>query len=95
MPRSPQKFALLLSEAVHNIRLRQSKATKKTIGIIQDELGYALGREGGSCIEYWRKGNIPATLADLENLGRELVKRGGLNPEELKQFLESAGHPVR
>ncbi len=93
MPRSPQKFALLLSEAVHNIRLRQSKATKKTIGIIQDELGYALGREGGSCIEYWRKGNIPATLADLENLGRELVKRGGLNPEELKQFLESAGHP--
>jgi hypothetical protein len=60
---------------------------------VQDELGFALGREGGSCIEYWRKGHIPATMGDVEELARELVKRGGLDQEELSQFLHSAGHP--
>jgi hypothetical protein len=66
---------------------------KKTVGIVQDELGYALGRDGGSCIEYWRKGYIPANLDDVETLARELVKRGGLDHEGLTQFLHSAGHP--
>ena len=89
MVNSPQKFARLLTTAVHTIRLRQTK----TIGMVQDELGYALGRDGGSCIEYWRKGHIPAALTDLENLARELVEREGLNPDELQQFLASAGHP--
>lgn len=93
MAKSPQKFAQLLTEAVHKIRIHQSKTTRKTIQMVQDELGYALGREGGSSIEYWRKGNIPAGLADLELLARELVRQNGLNLEELKQFLDSAGHP--
>lgn len=93
MAGSSQKFAQLLTEAVHHIRLQEAKATKKSIRLVQDELGYALGREGGSCIEYWRKGNIPAALDDLENLARELVKRNGLTPEALKQFLTSARHP--
>lgn len=93
MTRSPQKFAQLLTTAIHNIRIREAKITKKTIGMVQDELGYALGREGGSCIEYWRKGNIPATLDDLEKLARELVRQHGLNAEELKDLLDSAGHP--
>jgi hypothetical protein len=61
--------------------------------MVQDELGYALEREGGSCIEYWRKGYIPATMSDVEQLARELVNRGGLDQEELKGFLDSAGHP--
>jgi hypothetical protein len=90
---SPDKFAQLLTEAVHKIRRGEARLTRKTIRIVQDELGFALGREGGSCIEYWRKGNIPASLNDLEGLARELVRRDGLGPEELKLFLDSAGHP--
>ena len=93
MEKSPEKFAQLLTEAVHKIRIHESKAIKKTIRIVQDELGYALGRDGGSCIEYWRKGNFPATMGDVEELARELVKRGGLDQEGLRQFLHSAGHP--
>ena len=93
MTRSPEKFAQLLTQAVYKIRVHDSRTIKKTVSIVQDELGYALGREGGSCIEYWRKGYIPATTGDLEKLARELVKRGGLDQEELKQFLHSAGHP--
>ncbi len=93
MTRSPEKFAQLLTEAIYKIRLGESKTVKKTLGIIQDELGYALGREGGSCIEYWRKGYIPAKMDNVEKLAQELVNRGGLNLPELKQFLYSAGHP--
>jgi hypothetical protein len=93
MTRSPDKFAQLLTQAVYRIRVHDSRTIKKTIGIVQDELGYALGREGGSCIEYWRKGYIPATMGDVEQLARELVNRGGLEQEELKGFLDSAGHP--
>lgn len=93
MTRSPEKFAQLLTQAVYRIRVHDSRTIKKTVGIVQDELGYALGREGGSCIEYWRKGYIPATMGDVEQLARELVNRGGLDQEELKEFLDSAGHP--
>jgi hypothetical protein len=92
MAKSPEKFAQLLTQAVHKIRIRESKTVKKTIRIVQDELGYALGKEGGSCIEYWRKGHVPATADDVENLARELVKRKGLNQHEFEQFLLSAGH---
>ena len=93
MAGSPQKFGQLLTEAVYKIRIAESKTIKKTISLIQDELGYTLGREGGSCIEYWRKGNIPARLDDVEKLAGELVSRGDLNEAELKQFLAAAGHP--
>ena len=93
MTRSPEKFAQLLTRAVYRIRVHDSRTMKKTVGIVQDELGYALGREGGSCIEYWRRGYIPATMDDVERLARELVSRGGLDQEELKEFLDSAGYP--
>lgn len=93
MARSPQKFGQLLTEAVYKIRIAESKTIKKTISLIQDELGYTLGREGGSCIEYWRKGNIPARLDEVEQLAAELARRGGLNEAELRQFLAAAGHP--
>ncbi|MCB0211949.1 MAG: hypothetical protein KDJ52_21590, partial [Anaerolineae bacterium] len=89
MTRSEDKFAGLLTEGVHLIRLREAK----TIQIVQDELGYALGREGGSSIEYWRKGHIPPTLADIEKLSQEIVTRAGLQRDWLKQFLASAEHP--
>ncbi|MDM8529446.1 ATP-binding protein, partial [Anaerolineales bacterium HSG24] len=93
MSTSPQKFSLLLTEAVHKIRIEESKHIKKTIRIIQDELGYALGREGGTSIEYWRKGYVPASLIDLENLARELVRRGGLTESDAEQLLRAADHP--
>jgi hypothetical protein len=93
MRKSADKFARLLTEAVHRIRIHESKTIKKTIRIVQDELGYGLGREGGSCIEYWRKGHIPPSVDDVEKLAQELVKRGGLDRERLEAFLSSAGHP--
>ncbi len=91
MPKSPNRFAHLLTQAVRRITLNEDSK----IQIIQDELGYALGREaGGSSIEYWRKGHVPAQLTEVETLARELVQRGGLTtPTELEQFLNYADHP--
>jgi hypothetical protein len=94
MARSPERFAHLLGAAIYRIRIQESRTLKKTIAMVQDELGYALGREGGSCIEYWRKGYIPAELDDVERLASELVKRGGLERHELELFLVSAEHPA-
>lgn len=91
MAKSPDRFAHLLTQAVRRITLQENSQ----IQIVQDELGYALGRDaGGSAIEYWRKGHVPAQLDELENLARELAQRGGLvNPKELEQFLTFADHP--
>ncbi len=91
MSKSPERFAQLLTQAVRRIALRDNLK----IQIVQDELGYALGREtGGSSIEYWRKGYVPSKVIEVENLARELVKRGGLTGQtELKQFLSCADHP--
>ena len=55
---------------------------------------YALGRDaGGSTIEYWGRGHIPAELSDLEALARELSRRQGLNQAECHHFLRSGQHP--
>jgi len=59
-----KEFGRLLTEAVYIIRAR----TGKPIKTIHDELGYAIGRNGGSCIEYWRSGHIPSKIDDLYNL---------------------------
>jgi hypothetical protein len=89
MTLAEKRFAQLLTEAIHRIRLREGK----TVQIVQDELGYLLGREGGSAIEYWRKGHLPAKLAEVEMLAREMVLRGNLEQTWLEQFLKAAGHP--
>ena len=91
MSKSPERFARLLTQAVRRITL----LSDSKIQVVQDELGYALGREaGGSSIEYWRKGHVPARVAELESLAQELAKRGGLtDPRELEQFLSHADHP--
>jgi hypothetical protein len=91
MSMSPEKFAQLLTQAVRRIALNRNIK----IQVIQDELGYALGREaGGSSIEYWRKGHVPADLAEVERLTQELLRQGGLiNATEVERFLVYADHP--
>jgi len=91
MSKSPQRFAQLLTQAVRRIALLGDRK----IQVVQDELGYSLGRDaGGSAIEYWRKGHVPSRLDELEALARELVQRGGLvNSTEVEQFLTYADHP--
>ena len=85
----PKEFGRLLTEAVYRIELSDSKS----IQIVQDELGYALEREsGGSAIEYWRKGHIPARQIDVERLARAIVQRGALGRDWLERFLKSADH---
>lgn len=92
MSDSIYRFAELLTKAIHQIKTN-SAGTKK-IRVIQDEIGYALDKSGGSCIEHWRKGNLPASLADLEQLTHELVSRGGFSSlEEIQQFLVYGEHP--
>src|SRR5947207_12562365 len=86
---SEQRFARLLTEGVHLIRLR----TFKTTQIVQEELGRALGRNGGSVIEYWRKGHRPPKLSDIETLAKEFVGQARVEREWLEQFLRSANHP--
>jgi tetratricopeptide (TPR) repeat protein len=86
MPANPQRFADLLTEAIHRIRTREGKP----IRVIQDELGYQLGRQGGSTIEWYRKGHLPPTFDDVEQLARELVRRGHMSQEWLEAFLRAA-----
>lgn len=83
-----EHFAELLTEAIHRIRLRESKSVQ----VVQDELGYALGREGGTAIHYWRKGHIPAKQEEIGELAQALVRRGRLERAWLAAFLESAGY---
>lgn len=89
MAKSKETFARLLTTAVHRVALEESK----TIEMVQDELGYALERAGGTAIEYWRKGHIPANQADVARLARELARRSGfLTAHELETFLRSANY---
>ncbi|MCA9981882.1 MAG: hypothetical protein KDD89_13650, partial [Anaerolineales bacterium] len=81
-------FARLLSEAIHRIRLQEGKSVQ----IVQDELGFALGRDGGSAIRYWRKGHVPAQPEDVAHLAQALVQRGRLEKQWLEQFLKSADY---
>jgi tetratricopeptide (TPR) repeat protein len=90
MARSADKFAQLLTEGIYRISLVESKS----IAIVQDELGYALGKKGGSSIEHWRKRHLPAKLSDVETLARKMVARGKLERTWLEQFLHSFNHPA-
>ena len=85
---SAANFSSLLTQAVRTIAIQEDKL----IAIVQDEIGHAIGREkGGSSIEYWRKGHIPANPDEVIKLAQELVKRRGLDEEECAHFLRSAG----
>jgi len=82
LTRDEERFAELLTEAVHTIKRRASKP----IAVVQDELMYALGRETGNPVEYWRKGHIPASQTEFVQLARELMARGNLGREWLRRF---------
>jgi hypothetical protein len=88
---SKSEFAQNLTIAVHRISLRESN---KPIRVVQDELGYALGKQGGSAIEYWRKGHIPSHLTVIENLAKEIIHRSDLDRDWLLKYLISAGYPA-
>jgi len=88
---APNKFGDLLTNAIYAIRSR----TGQDIAIIQDQLGFALGRgTGGSSIVYWRKGHIPSKTSDLEQLGQLLVAQEGLDWRACSEFLRAGGHPA-
>lgn len=87
MPQQTKRFGELLTEGLRLIHLKENKS----LTIIQDELGYAVGRSGSSCIIHWRKGqNIPKDHI-VKTLASEIVRRGA-NRDWLKGFLESASY---
>lgn len=88
--RNEKKFGELLRVAVRKVALLENK----NISLIQDELGFSLGREsGGVSIQFWERGHIPAQQADVQKLAEVLVKRGGLTTEEKVQWFTYAGLP--
>ena len=87
---NPNKFGRLLKTAVRRIALQENK----NIAVVQDELGYALAREsGGTAIQFWERGNIPAKKQDVDGLKKELVKLNGLTQAEAISFAAYAGYP--
>ena len=86
----PDEFAGLLTTALRRIKAN----TNKTIDTIKDELGYGLDRDtGGSFIDYLRRGNVPAHVAELEALSKQLFHLHALDEAELSRFLHAGGHP--
>lgn len=90
MKESPTQFADLLTQAVRRIKALEDK----NLEVIQDELGYALSRDGGSFIQYLRKGHVPTEIQDLEMLAHELVQRNGLDEAACERFLRYGAHPT-
>lgn len=83
------RFAVLLSQAIHEIKRIESRS----IAFIQDEIGYAMGRKGGSVIESWRKGeHMPQRKQDVEQLASILVQRGKMPQAWLEEYLVAAGY---
>lgn len=82
-----ERFAVLLTAAVHRIKWLEGKP----VAVIHDELGYALGKQGGAMIEHWRKGHLPARRGDVERLAGLLMARGGLDRAWGCELLAAAG----
>lgn len=88
MSKYKHEFGTLLSAGIRIVAARENKS----ISIIEDELGYALGRKGGSVISRYRRGNIPPKMSDIEILARILVHRGDLSADWLCSFLDIADY---
>lgn len=88
---SEKQFAQLLARALDRIAALQSKSKL----ILYDEIGYGLGRSGGSALQYWiYNQKIPSKTSELELLV-ELIndRKGWQHEQEIQDFLTSAGHP--
>ena len=85
------KLSEILLQAVNRIAFLE----KKTKQIVYDELGYAIGRQGGSAVQYWvYHKKIPARLDDIENLARAIAHLNGWeNENDLITFLDQARYP--
>ena len=82
-------FGSLLRDAVRTVAHREGKK----IGVLDDELGLALGKSGGATtLQYWKVGHIPPFNL-LRDLGTMLAKRGGLDAVRLRDLLIAAGYP--
>jgi len=86
---SEREFGQLLSVGIHHISVRENKQLQ----IVEDELGYAVKRNGCSAIRYWRQGHLPAKSSDVEVLARVIVQRGHVDRTWLERFLHSANYP--
>ncbi|MFO7537983.1 MAG: hypothetical protein R6X32_07975, partial [Chloroflexota bacterium] len=85
---NPKQFGQLLKVAVRKIALLENK----NIALIQDELGYQLGRDsGGVPIQFWERGHIPPQADEVEQLAQALQQRSGLSAEERRYFYQAAG----
>lgn len=91
MPRSEEKFSISLHKAIEMIAYNENKKRQ----IICDELGYSIGRVGGSPIHYWiYQKKIPSTFEEILKLARVIAVRGGWeNEASLLDFLVSSGYP--
>lgn len=88
---SEKQFSVLFARALDRIASLQSKSKLS----LYDEIGYALGRSGGSAIQYWiYNQKVPAKANELELLV-ELIndRQGWQHWQEIQDFLISGGHP--
>src|SRR5512143_1789226 len=86
---SERDFGELFTEGIRYICAHEHKPMQ----IVQDELGYAVGRHGSSVIRYWRQGHSPSKPSDVETLARAVVQRGRVGRWWLERFLFSANFP--
>ncbi|MCA9904370.1 MAG: hypothetical protein KC547_10970 [Anaerolineae bacterium] len=88
MPRgNGNEFADLLTGALYAIRWREGK----TLSLIQDELGLAIGRDGSSPLIYWRRGHIPAKFADIDGMAKAIARRVNMGQDWAKRYYRAAG----
>lgn len=86
-----KKFSAIFSQALDRVAALESKSKLS----VYDEIGYALGRSGGSAIQYWIYNHkIPSKSRELELLV-ELIndRRGWKHWQEIEDFLKLGNHP--
>lgn len=91
MDSSKNIFGQLLTEGLYRIKLQEGKP----LSVIQDELGYAIGRDaGGSPLAYWRRGNVPTNIQEFVNLLQHMVRRGNINREWIERLVSQTEYSV-
>ncbi len=85
------QFGELLTEAIYKIK----SLTSKPVGIIEEELGNALGKDGRASIESWRRPNSrpPAKVEDVIKLAHIIAEHTDFDRQWLQRFLHHGRHP--